>query len=53
MEVQVTYARKTLISLSDTPYYHPKLLPAVRVFPPSMAVARGRALRSPRLAVGR
>jgi hypothetical protein len=22
MEVQMTYARKTLISLSDTPYYH-------------------------------
>jgi len=48
----MTYARNTLISLSDTPYYHPKLLPAFRVFPPSMAVACRRALRTPRVAAG-
>jgi len=52
MEVAMTYARNTLISLSDTPYYHPKLLPAFRVFPPSMAVACRRALRTPRVAAG-
>ena len=28
------YARKNLVSLQDTPYYHAKLLHAFRVFPP-------------------
>jgi alpha-glucosidase len=34
-----TYARKNVVALNDTPYYHPKLLHAFRVFSPSMAVA--------------
>jgi hypothetical protein len=46
------YARKSLISLNDTPYYHPKPLRAFRVFPPSMAVALCRTLRTSRMAVG-
>ena len=35
----MTYARKNLMSLNDTPYDHPKLLYGFGVFPPSMAVA--------------
>ena len=48
----MTYARKTLVSLNDTPYYWLKRAPAFQPFPPSMAVTHRRALRSPRVALG-
>jgi hypothetical protein len=51
-ELPVTYARKTLISLSDTPYYWWKLAPAFPPFPPSMAVTRYCAVCASRVAVG-
>lgn len=41
----MSYARKTLVSLNDTPYYWWKRAPAFQPFPPSMAVMVKRLLR--------